>query len=145
MRDLKFKAWDKVNQRMCQVLSLEYWDPEPGAEFVLGGCYLVPECRRFRNIEELELLQYTGIKDSKGSEVYIGDIVKGTYTAYQGYAMPRQVIEEVCEVKYDEDMQLEPLHERAGDYDELWMNIATFEVIGNIYEHPHLINRHNEE
>lgn len=130
MRDLKFKAWDKVHQRMCQVLSLEYWDPEPGGEFILGGCYLVPECRCFRKIEELELLQYIGIKDRNGTEIHKSDILefnddKGSYRAVVDYVYSGFMLRPVGGMIPNIDM-------------EHWT------IIGNVYEHPHLINRSNE-
>lgn len=128
--DLKFKAWDKVNQRMCQVLSLEYWDPEPGGEFIPGGCYLVPECRRYRNIEELELLQYIGIKDAKGTEIYKDDILefnddKGSYRSVVDYVYSGFVLRPVnCMIP-----NIEMEH---------WT------IIGNVYEHPQLLNGSTE-
>ena len=130
IRDIKFRAWDKVNQRMCQVLSLEYWDPEPGTEYVLGGCYRVPDCRRFRKIEELELLQYIGIKDRNSTEIYKGDILefgddKGSYRAVVDYVYSGFV--------------LRPVHCMIPNIDmEHWA------IIGNVYEHPQLVNRSNE-
>jgi hypothetical protein len=115
---------------MCQVLSLEYWDPEPGAEYVLGGCYLVPECRRFRKIEELELLQYTGIKDTKCIDIYEGDILelnddKGSYRAVVDYVYSGFVLRPVSGMMPNVDM-------------EHWT------IIGNIYEHPQLLDRSNK-
>jgi hypothetical protein len=53
--------------------------------------------------------------------------------------MPRQVIEEIFKVKYDNDMRLDIMHERVGDDNELWLDIADFEVIGNIYQHHDLL------
>ncbi len=120
-RQIKFRAWDKKNQRMCQVLSLEYWDPEPGAEFILGGCYLVPECRRFRNIEELELMQYTGLKDCKGAEIYEWDILSFD--------------NDIAVVDYVYNgFVLRPVNCMIPNIDfERWT------IIGNAYEHPALL------
>jgi len=117
-REIKFRFWDNYNKTMYY-RDLYFFEEE--------GIHTVPNV-------QYDVMQYTGLKDCKGQEIYEGDVVKSTYTAYQGYAMPRQVIEDICEVRYGENMQLEPLHWRVGDNDKLLIEEATFEVIGNIYE-----------
>lgn len=78
----------------------------------------------------LILMQYTGLKDKNGKEIYEGDIVRDNYCDYiddtckvefsQGYFYPLVDVEEGynCIDKYDPDR---------------------FEVIGNIHENPELI------
>lgn len=69
MREIKFRAWDKIGQKMCD-----------------GGFYLYPNGKLiWRNDAEPTedsyiLMQYTGLCDKNGREIYEGDIVKQEFT-----------------------------------------------------------------
>lgn len=79
------------------------------------------------NHDDLEIMQYTGLKDKNGKEIYEGDIVEGS--TQDDY--PRSVIgfEDGSFV-----IQQAPLAKWKVSHFELT-------IIGNIYENPELIEK----
>ena len=73
-------------------------------------------------------LQYTGLKDNYGNDIYEGDILRWTHTN------ANSLFGEVVSVVWDRNRFTVPY-----DDGELW------EVIGNIYENPELLEEHGEE
>lgn len=81
--------------------------------------------------ESIVFLQYTGLKDKDGKEIYEGDIVKYT-TLYYGKEKTH-----LTEVKWTDNIENdsfgEPYTVGYAIYGMDW------EVIGNIYENPDLL------
>jgi len=115
MREIKFRAWDTKEKEMI--------DLEPNMSY---GDY--------RNFE---LMQYTGLKDKKGKEIYEGDILRYNYF---GRDKRKKVNYEYTTVKWD------TTYTGFSPFSEIWgYGLARFddfyewEVIGNIYENPELL------
>lgn len=132
MRDIKFRAWNKDIKEMFEVgqITLEkgIWDYQPDDRKHIG--ISIPYQPSFI------LMQYTGLKDKNGKEIYEGDIIqyeditKGLVRYSKKYA--QYVLVNTGSVK-DE---FEPL----GDY-----NMEVFEIIGNEFDNPDLLEKGAED
>lgn len=115
MRDIKFRAWDIAYKKWLEqkevyeeVAEQGMWNPERSEYF--------------------HIMQYTGLKDKNGKEIYEGDIVmKETYS--RGYWLPVVWKEAMFAVG---ESGLSPLYKSDAKY---------YEVIGNIYENPSLLTQ----
>jgi len=119
MRKIKYRAWNKINHVMHAVTNINFSYETGEVSYIYLMDYPYPS-----PVKYMELLQYTGLKDSKGNEIYEGDIVR--YEGSQGV------------VTWSETApQFIPLPS-VRMLDNHW------EVIGNIYEHPHLLEEKHE-
>ena len=118
MREIKFRAWHKGKKIIGNVLGIDILHKEIFFSNENVDCY---EHVDFKNIE---LMQYTGLKDKNNKEIYEGDIVFES----SGKEYFKVVFE-------DGSFRLE-----SEEYSLLLKNyVHICEVVGNIYENSELI------
>ena len=125
MRTIKFRAWHKKKKIMKQLTLLGLmWencnDPPIYSDF--GETSYEEDVPHYSDVE---LMQYTGLKDKNGKEIYEGDIVKSTRCVHYSIAE--------C---YFEDGSFQFKGTGCGSCDEYLSNnvLGDFEIIGNIHE-----------
>lgn len=135
MRPIKLRAWYR-GKMYRYVEHCTYPDGSSGVHCIGYR----DDGRMFSPDDEAELMQFIGITDKNGKEVYIGDIVECRYTWYGRF------IHEVHEVKYDEYMRILPFHDLFAYNDDTGRRVlwgkqlqGKIEIIGTMYENPELI------
>jgi uncharacterized phage protein (TIGR01671 family) len=121
MRDIKFRAWDEENKQMIQWHDTFFYDTSAVTNWSGDFSYI-----------EMPLMQFTGLKDSNGKEIYEGDIVEYQDSICDGYR--EYPITRKREVSYGIGVFW------AGSY-ELHKVRNEAVIIGNIYESPELITK----
>ncbi len=131
MREIKYRMWNKKEKKMYDVGVLDFDDKKA---YMKG--YLNHTVSNYMYMfEDIELMQFTGLHDKNGKEIYEGDIVHipDDYEEY-GFASG-----ENYSIDYkDERFRLKPKYKpNACGYDLEYTD--ELEVIGNIYENPELL------
>jgi uncharacterized phage protein (TIGR01671 family) len=118
-REIKFRAWDKANNRWY-VTELEF-----KGFSLFGECMLI--CPpRLKDLQNLQVTQFTGLLDKNGKEIYEGDILEEDMHLF--------VVEwdskwAKFKLKYIKIIQFPD-----------WNRGIEMKIIGNIFETPELLN-----
>jgi uncharacterized phage protein (TIGR01671 family) len=128
LREIKFRAWaDKMMYqnvgvvRNLVILDCEYSDQ-------LGEIHFKPMYYGL-NDDSIVLMQFTGLHDKNGKEIYEGDIVKLNSVNLRIYYSESRAL-----------YRAEGSNKWHYDINEI-MEFYNCEVIGNIYENPELIEQ----
>ncbi|MET0103002.1 MAG: YopX family protein [Sedimenticola sp.] len=112
MREIKFRAWDKTKKALSIVW--EPFDSDAGDHLV---CFEKDVACTDVMSDRLIWMQYTGLEDKNGVEIFEGDIV------VNGFEKPSEVV-------FDDGV----FHTRYS-----WLT-TDMEVIGNVYQNQELLN-----
>ncbi len=113
MRELRFRAWDKVDKKWL-------W-PHPEGFNIIGEVTVFDmlKQKKVSDYKNIEIVQFTGLLDKSGKEIYEGDIIRWTITPY--YKI----------VKWNDD--------NAGFNISQARHEVEHEVIGDIYSNPEMV------
>lgn len=129
MREIKFRVWN--GYRMLSDETLRKNAEEMYTKLGIRSQYM--DDIMIPNNKDLVVMQYTGLKDKNGKEIYEGDIVRIEFHEFHDYDLSEGFIGTVC---YDEAMYtVDKDRESYRLFDELDNN----EVLGNIYENKELL------
>ena len=142
MRDIKFRAYIKNKNpkvpreinKMVEVKSLHLGSKKAIIGYS-GGNYSI-------KFDEIELMQYTGLKDKNGKEIYEGDIVKvklykGEEEKYFVGKVEYFGSSFIVDADNDSDYHVYDLDGFGIDFK---YNLEDCEVIGNVWEDSDLLN-----
>jgi uncharacterized phage protein (TIGR01671 family) len=114
MREIKFKAWESGQKVVHPPF----------------GLFMIPKWTEpLTNDNGVKVMQFTGLKDKGGRDIYEGDICRHRLYENEAYR--------IFEVEY-----VDGGFRYSGRSDNHWFTLntgANFEVIGNIYENPELL------
>ena len=123
-REIKFRAWNKFTKEMKSVDRLRFDAPIMEIQF-MGNTYPYTP-----NPDDLILMQYTGLKDKNGKEIYEGDIISYRFSKYS----TRKYI-----VKYSSNAFVLNRVDRPQESLNVFAPMSC-KVIGNIYGNKDLLN-----
>ena len=151
-REIKFRAWHIAEKKMCEISVMTFGEGaflvgvEKKPDYIQGNHFIhTPEEGRFCFNSEFELIQFTGLKEKNGIDIYEGDILNKK-TTFEDNMSDRRFqpnteilvdfengcfIDSYTHVPLSEKMQIISSYSQKN-----WTN---YEYIGNIYENPELL------
>lgn len=146
-REIKFRAYDKEDERMT------YFDDEDylyHCPFILRLEQVFKKDSNYDDYEDfeykdvtdkIELMQYTGLHDKNGKEIYEGDIIEFSYDEFTGNfdtKVAKGTIEFTSGAFLIKTFEIEGRKVKDTDNEEWFLlytvNTDTLKVIGNVYE-----------
>lgn len=122
MKKIKFRGWSRYNEQMIKP---KYFISMDGLKLCDNDGFINKDYP-----EDIILMQFTGLLDKQGKEIYEGDIVNVSY-GKQKESFRRKIIY---------NSKIASFIVSCGDnINSRILEISVFEVIGNIYENKELM------
>lgn len=155
MREIKFRAWDSIGKQWLWITGVETAETQKSEGYTFGGLFHDGD---YVGKEGIELMQFTGLHDKNGREIYEGDILHcfgsfGTKHKYEvkfgkyeqdgsgGEYGPSNCLgfyAEYLEKDKRDEYDLPVIYEE--DHTKSLLEFEEYEVISNIHENPELLN-----
>lgn len=116
-REIKFRIWDKNDERM-KYADIEYFDDMIGFRFGHRGF-------EEDDNNDIVIMQYSGLRDKNGKEIYEGDIVESPFTGDPVSVVWSEPFAQFTFGGAEFNVEAKP---------------SDIEIIGNVYENPELCN-----
>lgn len=129
-RVLKFRAWDSYQKKMIDEFQDDLYNMAHGYNGLYSSAY-----DEEGDFYELEVMQWTGLKDKDGQDIYEGDIVEDECDRHPLFEI-RWLNDEEHATFY-----LKELYRTANDV--WWFEHyppSGLKVVGNVWENPELLN-----
>ena len=120
----KFRAWFENKKVMSEVKKINFWSEELDTVAFEG-----------KSLEDVELMQATGLFDKNGTEIFEGDIItkdEGETFGIVRYGICQSSLCFYVEGNYKGSELTYPINPNFPRF---------YKVVGNIYEQPELLRR----
>ena len=132
MREIKFRAWDTQAEEILYGVEHTY----DGYKVPMPSFGALLDCPDFYVV-----MQYTGLKDKNGKEIYEGDIVKFYPQSPRSEELPNPRYGEMGEVFFDiGSFAVRPIDKKREGLEFFLNELGEWVVVGNIYENKELLD-----
>lgn len=124
---IRFRAWHNTWEEMCEVKLIRFDDEGNITTVLVKGEAFGSNA----HLEEIKLMQSTGLFDKNGKEIFEKDILdyNGRKAIVKWHGSYASFIYEF----------VDELQNRKTEWQPLYLSYYHFEIIGNIYENPELL------
>lgn len=129
MREIKFRGWNTITKKMIDLKAIT---PLALSDTLMQDGLFLPFHKT------IELMQFTGLKDKNGKDIYEGDIVKGNIVKVGIIEWMSEYAKFGVNVLKATGVLCEEFTFPLGNYAPNGQN-KPLEIIGNIYENPELL------
>ncbi len=157
MKEIKYRAWDKLRNIICNVLAIDFEKRNCKIEYNKNWEVTLDFYKIISRLDDVVLLQFIGCHDKNKKEIYEGDIVRlvypdfdmdicdkqATITGVVMYSNDKFYVKQLIDDTYTYGCGSEDNLE-FYDYMDSLFTWSELEIIGNMYENSLLLGNKGE-